>query len=209
MRFFTITSLLTALAIASPIVEYMEPRGNAPDKKDIRIKSVSVSGSGCPAGTVWGDIGEDATLLALTFTKYEVATGKGKTISDARKFCNVRIGLDYPAGWSYTVATTVIRGFADIPKKCSANLNALFYFSGLSGDATCSADIRGYFKGRYTKEAAVGALVWSRCGVKGKEGPLFNVNTAASIDCKQDALLTVDTQDTKFELKLLLQWKKC
>jgi len=40
MRFFAITFFLAALAIASPIVEYVEPRGDAPDKKDIRIKGM-------------------------------------------------------------------------------------------------------------------------------------------------------------------------
>ena len=53
------------------------------------------------------------------------------------------------------------------------------------------------------------ALVWSKCGVKGKEGPLFNVNSEAKIDCKDPAYLGVDTQDTKFVMRLLLQWKKC
>jgi hypothetical protein len=38
---------------------------------------------------------------------------------------------------------------------------------------------------------------------------MFNVNSQASVSCKKDALLGVDTQDTKFEMKMLLQWKKC
>jgi len=46
----------------------------------------------------------------------------------------------------------------------------------------------------------------------GAEGPLFNINSQASVFCTDDAkagLLTVDTQDTKFTVALLLQWKKC
>jgi len=211
MRFFTITSLLAALTIASPIVEYMEPRGDVPDKKDIRIKTVSISGTGCPPGTVWSDVGEDATLLAITYSKFEAATGPGKTITDARKFCNVRIGLDYPAGWSYTVATTVVRGYVKAPKKCSAKLSALYFFSGYKDDAQCSVKFNGPVDKRFVEDTAVSALVWSKCGVKGKEGPLFNVNTDVSVDCKDSdgATIGVDTQDTKFELKLLLQWKRC
>jgi len=207
MRFF-ITTLLAALAIASPIVEYVE-RGNAPDPKEIRIKSVSVFGTGCPPGSVDGSIGEDGTLLALTYVGYEAATGPGMKVTDARKFCNVRVGLDYPAGWSYTVAKTIIRGNVNVPKKCSAKLSALYFFSGSSDDAQCSVTFNGPVDKRYKEETSVDTFVWSKCGVKGKEGPLFNINSDARVTCKEAAVLGVDTTDTKFELKLLLQWKKC
>lgn len=50
------------------------------------------------------------------------------------------------------------------------------------------------------------SLVWSRCGVT---GPLFNVNSQAILTCNKDSFLGVDTQDTKFELKLHLEWEKC
>jgi len=206
---FLITAFLAALAVASPVVEVLQPRTGNPNPKDIKVKSVSVLGTGCPPGSVVGDVGEDGTLLALTFSSYEAATGQGKSSTDARKFCNVRIGLDYPDGWSYTVAKTVIRGYVDVPKKCSAKLSALYYFSGQSNDAECTVKFPGPVTKRYTEEASVSALVWSRCGVKGKEGPLFNVNSDARVDCKENAVLGVDTQDTKFQLKLHLQWKKC
>lgn len=59
---------------------------------------------------------------------------------------------------------------------------------------------------RLTTTIAHDALVWSKCGVT---GPLFNVNSQAILNCNQDAILGVDTQDTKFEMKLHLQWQKC
>ncbi|KAF1849007.1 uncharacterized protein K460DRAFT_268677, partial [Cucurbitaria berberidis CBS 394.84] len=199
---------LAALAVASPLVTNIE-RGDAPDVKDIRIKSVTVFGTGCPPGSVSGDVGENSTLIALTYAAYEAATGQGKSITDARKFCNVRVGLEYPAGWSYTVAKTVIRGYVNVPQKCSASLSALFYFSGSSEDAECSVTFPGGSNKRYTEETSVDALVWSRCGAKDRAGPLFNVNSDARVNCKDAGVLGVDTQDTKFEMQLLLQWKKC
>lgn len=59
---------------------------------------------------------------------------------------------------------------------------------------------------RLTATVPTASLVWSTCGVT---GPLFNVNSQAIITCKQDALLGVDTQDTKFTMLLHLSWKKC
>lgn len=75
--------------------------------------------------------------------------------------------------------------------------------------AKCSRIFKGPFNDDYIQQTAVDTLIWSKCGVKGKEGPLFNVNSEAKIDCKDAAYLGVDTQDTRFEMKLLLQWKKC
>ena len=59
---------------------------------------------------------------------------------------------------------------------------------------------------RLTTSVPTEALVWATCGVT---GPLFNVNSQAIINCKQDAILGVDTQDTKFVMELHLQWKQC
>jgi len=57
-----------------------------------------------------------------------------------------------------------------------------------------------------TAKVATESLVWSTCGVT---GPIFNVNSQATVDCNKDAILSVDTQDTKFHMKLRIQWKKC
>jgi hypothetical protein len=67
---------------------------------------------------------------------------------------------------------------------------------------------KGPYDDTYNIRTDVGqaALVWAKCGAK---GPLFNVNSQAVLTCDKKALLGVDTQDTKFELKLHLQWKKC
>jgi hypothetical protein len=40
------------------------------------------------------------------------------------------LDLEYPVGWSYSVATTTLRGYADIPKHCKATLGALYFWSG-------------------------------------------------------------------------------
>lgn len=83
---------------------------------------------------------------------------------------------------------------------CDSNSNA---------QAFCETTFKGPFDENYKNTVDVNTLVWSKCGKKGKEGPLFNVNSQASVTCTKDAQLGVDTQDTRFEMKLLLQWKKC
>lgn len=84
--------------------------------------------------------------MSLAFSKYVAATGTGQSASDARKNCDVRITLHYPQGWSYTVASTDLRGYARIPSGCSARIGAIFFFSGQTNDvraslAFCSPDL--------------------------------------------------------------------
>jgi len=209
MRFFAITTLLTALAVASPIIDMVERRGDKPNSKEVRVEKVTWAGTGCPPGSVVHDIGEDASVVSLSFSEYVAGTGTGMKATDARKNCNVRMTMSYPEGWSYTVASTILRGWAQIPKDCSANLGATYFFSGEKDDAFCQSTFKGPLAENYKHSAEVDTLVWSKCGKKDKEGPMFNVNSQASVSCKKDALLGVDTQDTKFEMKMLLQWKKC
>lgn len=101
---------------------------------------MSWAGTGCPAGSVAYDIGEDGTVVALSFDKYVAQTGGNAEPKDARKNCNVRMTLDYPAGWSYTVASTILRGGAKIPKNCEAVLGAKYFFSGQTDDVSLVSD---------------------------------------------------------------------
>jgi hypothetical protein len=145
--------------------------------------------------------------------------------------CNVLLDLEYPVGWSYSVATTKLTGYADIPKHCKGTLGALYSWSGRRGQvrtpllnliiftrrsetliresqAMCETSF-GNREGEYVKETAVDAEVWAECSSKGRSGPPFNINTYAKIDCKQSAMLSVDRQETSFGLKFYLNWKRC
>jgi hypothetical protein len=90
------------------------------------------------------DIGEDASVVSLSFSEYVAGTGTGMKATDARKNCNVRMTLNYPPGWSYTVATTILRGGVKIPKDCSANLGATYFFSGENDDVSIDPTVRMY-----------------------------------------------------------------
>jgi hypothetical protein len=74
--------------------------------------------------------------------------------------------------------------------------------------ATCETRFED-FDGTYVKETAVSAEVWAQCNSKGKSVAPFNVNTYAKIDCNKKATLFVDRQDTSFDLKFYLKWRRC
>ncbi|KAF2799797.1 hypothetical protein K505DRAFT_230212 [Melanomma pulvis-pyrius CBS 109.77] len=206
MLFFTLIAAGAALVLATPVRNV--ERQDKPDPSQVYVEKVSWAGTGCPPGSATADIAESGTLVSLGFSKYVAATGTGQSASDARKNCDVKITLHYPQGWSYTVATTDLRGYALIPKSCSARIGANYFFSGQQQDAATNVAFKGPIDNNYrlTTIVPTEALVWSKCGVSGQ---LFNVNTQAVVTCTQNAILGVDSQDTKFEMKLHLEWEKC
>ena len=80
--------------------------------------------------------------MSLSFSNYVAATGTGQKAADARKNCNVRITLKYPSGWSYTVADTVLRGYAKVPATCTGTLGATYFFSGDSNSVCISSYVQ-------------------------------------------------------------------
>lgn len=91
---------------------------------------VSWAGTGCPPHSVDYHLLESATIVSLAFSDYVAATGPKESAKNARKNCDVRVTLHYPQGWSWTVASTDLRGYAQIPEKCSGKVGATFFFSG-------------------------------------------------------------------------------
>ncbi|ORY03030.1 hypothetical protein BCR34DRAFT_492672 [Clohesyomyces aquaticus] len=206
MHFLTIIAALAALATATPVLH--AERADIPDPNSVYVEKVSWVGTGCPPNSASYELAESATVVSLGFSKYVAGTGTGMTAADARKNCDVRITLHYPQGWTWTVATTDLRGYASLPSGCSAKMGATYFFSGQSNDASSMVTFNGPVDNNYRMTTSVPAesLVWATCGVT---GPLFNVNSQVVVTCKTDAYVGVDTQDTKFTMKLHLQWKRC
>jgi hypothetical protein len=69
-------------------------------------------------------------MVSIIFSKYGAQTGGTAQPKDARRNCNVLMDLEYPGGWSYSVATTLLHGQATIPKNCKATLGAQYFWSG-------------------------------------------------------------------------------
>jgi len=205
MKLLAAITSLAAFVAATPIE--LEKR-DTPDPNQVYVEKLTWAGTGCPPGSAAWDIGEGGTVVSLSFSKYVAATGTGQTASDVRKNCNVRMTMHYPQGWTYTIASSDFRGYAKVPKDCSAKLGAQFWFSGQSQTATCNIPFDTPFDDNYmrTTSVATESLVWATCGVT---GPLFNIDSQAVVTCNKDAYLGVDTLDTKFVMKFHLSWKKC
>jgi hypothetical protein len=99
--FFTLTmhclATLTAF-IGAAAAAALQAR-DAP--RSVKIRGISLLGSGCPAGTA--DVQVDATgsLFEATFSEYEVETGPGTFPTDWRKNCKLTINMEFDSGFQY------------------------------------------------------------------------------------------------------------
>jgi hypothetical protein len=77
-------------------------RGDVPEH--VKIKGVSVLGTGCPAGTADVQVDATGTLFEVTFSAYEVETGPGTMPSDWRKNCKLTINMEFTSGFQFVLS---------------------------------------------------------------------------------------------------------
>jgi hypothetical protein len=89
MRFTTLLPILSALGASA----------GAP--RNLRVKDVSVLGSGCPYGSadVWTD--PSNTAIEIRLSEYVVRSGPNTMAADWRKNCKLTLNLEYDSGFSY------------------------------------------------------------------------------------------------------------
>ncbi|OAQ93991.1 glutathione S-transferase [Purpureocillium lilacinum] len=97
----------------------------------VKIKGVSLLGSGCPAGSA--DVQVDATgsLFEATFSEYEVETGPGTRPVDWRKNCKLTLNMEFESGFQFTIVETDMIGFAEIPAGVDGQCTNTFSFTVL------------------------------------------------------------------------------
>lgn len=79
---------------------------------DISINSVTLAGTGCPAGSVHADMAPDGSALTLLFDRF---VGEISPVDRlVRVICDVRLRLKKPRAMSFAFASADIRGFVHL-----------------------------------------------------------------------------------------------
>ena len=107
-----------------------------PPPNEVSISRITSSGSGCPENerSVSFSTSPDRTVLTAGFDKFHVYLGPGVSPRDRSKECDVRVEINYPRGYTFSVVETTYHGFATFDNTVSAALNTTYFFPG--GDAT-------------------------------------------------------------------------
>ncbi|KAL8304543.1 hypothetical protein RB601_007139 [Gaeumannomyces tritici] len=227
--------LLAGLVASAPAPQSSGPK---PPGHEVAIIGIAYAGTGCPAGTVAGQISGDLTYVTLLYDKFVAQAGKNIGATENRKNCQLNVKLRFPQGWQFSIFKADYRGYAQIPRGETGTCKATYYFSGESRQVSSTLTLRGPFDDNYLKTDQLGveSTVWSPCGIEG----LLNINSEVRVTSatKNNVLLTsgilkedlcawkkefcsysqpltmlsasqVDSTDLKFTQVHYLQWQEC
>lgn len=170
----------------------------------------SYGGTGCPAGTARAVVAPDFKSFTMIFDRY-VVNAAGSNSMD-RKNCQILVNLNFPQGWSYSIARMDYRGFYNISAGASGSQQALYYFQGNLAQARLNTVFNGPTSGDYTlsDSLSVNNLVWSPCG--SLSGLNINTSLMARVNPNNPngyAQITTDSVDGSVQTTYALQWQRC
>jgi Domain of unknown function (DUF4360) len=120
-----VSILISSLTLLSlNVVSFSEVQAQPQGFQFARVP-VILSGSGCPPGSAQGILNGDT--VSVIFSKFEALALPPKVVS---KSCNLRVGLDIPAGYKVKLINVKYFGFADVPQGGSADLDVKILFEG-------------------------------------------------------------------------------
>lgn len=192
-----------AIAIASTSA-FAQPNPN-----EVFIRQISYRGTGCPGGTVDHNISLDARAFTLLFDSFVAEAGPGIPLSSGRRNCQLLIDLQFPQGWSYSIATLDYRGYANLEPGTQGEQSATYYFQGSGTSIPLRTTMYGPIAQDYQFRDQLGlsAQIWSQCGAS----RALNINTAVAVRAPRgrQALMTVDSINGEVKQVYGIQWRRC
>ena len=126
-----------ASAEETQIAEQRAPSNSGPLSGDnIKIESVSASGSGCPAGSYTAEVLPEGNALTITFEKYIIEAPPTTTSTLKRLACNLSFRLRTPKNLSYAVASFQYFGYANLAAGMKGSLTANYAWTGFGVNNT-------------------------------------------------------------------------
>ncbi|MGK4005852.1 DUF4360 domain-containing protein [Sorangium sp. So ce1036] len=197
--------ILSFLAALSTVVLASTASAQAPEFT--RLQRVEYRGSACPAGTATIDIVDGKTAFLVTYDVFQAQVGPGIPLTESSKFCNLLLDIEYPKGWTFTVANIAYRGNATLQRGVSARFRARYNFPGersISDDVT----LRGPMLADFELNNPLRMFSWAPCTGR---ATLIATGTAQLLSRNPDStgLVTTEQTDGKFKTKLNLRWRRC
>ena len=177
----------------------------------VTIKEISYGGSGCPAGTVSQNVAGDKKAFTLVFSEFLAEVAPWLPASDARTNCQINLSLEFPQGWTYSVAKFDYRGYAALDPRVTGMHKTTYYFQGQSNDVSFEWDLAGEFDNDYHSRDVISpdALLWSPCDKKRAINIKSDVRVNNSRNRNGFGFMTQDSQDGAILHTFGLRWRRC
>lgn len=185
----------------------------APDS--VKIKNLTVNGSGCPQGSVQRSLAADKKSFTLQFSDYIAEFSRHLPRGEARKFCQLTLQLKVPDGWRFAVASFQYRGFLELDEALRAKHQTTYYFQGQGRTESFSQEMQGpQIRDFYFSESVEAPRrFWSPCASK----RAINIKTSLKIQPRSgfndpDAEGIMGTDVVSGQLarqEWRLEWQRC
>lgn len=159
---------LAKFGIAKPGIAFLAVIMSFPgySVESVRLRGLSLAGSGCPAGSVSAGISSDDGTLELSFAQFVAEVGPGIPLAKSRRFCNLTFILEVPSNQQYAIRDVSYSGYAYLEPKAGVDLKSSFFFAGRPQEVLLEKTVRGSYYGDFAYQALVpeSSLLWSECG---------------------------------------------
>lgn len=169
------------------------------------------SGTGCPQGTIAFAPTESA--FTVLFDSYVASAGVGSSKGEATKFCFIKIPVTVPAGYQIKMESVDYRGYANVTKGASAQIQSWFLITGKGfaslGQSKPTRLVGAQEVDFFRRDVPGGKekSQWSPCGGKFELHLASYVLTAATK--KALAYVAVDSADGAVGLRGGVAMRKC
>lgn len=141
-----------------------EPAPPAPE--GVTVRQFAYAGTGCPAGSLSGELPVGGTTFLLGWETFYAEVGPGLPLSASRKNCQINLDLGYPEGWQYAVKSLSYGGTFNVAAGVSAVVASAFYFQGAADTVRFDHETVGPLVQDFATVDVVAdeELRWSACG---------------------------------------------
>ena len=186
----------------------------APNADEIYIRSVAYAGTGCPEETVSQNISPDRKAVSFLFAEFlaEITAGMSEEerAIQGKKDCELTIDLQYPNGWTYSVASVDYRGFADFDDGVSAQRRTTIKFADDSKNESFSSALIAGFKGDFSFRDTfdIKEEVLAPCGTV--KPLIIKIEAELLADnLESSGFLSLDTLDGEMSHQFGIKWTEC
>jgi hypothetical protein len=210
--------MFAVLALGTAALSLLAPPATVeavpPPPGDVAIRVVKVQGSGCRPGTATVDISGDKEAFTVVYSTYLAEAGPDSKKKDAHRDCRLRIRLDAPRGYSYTISQADYRGYAKLQNGATARQSATYYLEDEREPALKTHSFTGPFDDTWQRTDTTTAAA-SRAFAPCKKNPHLQIRTELSVDPgrsdpRETSYIAMDSTDgTVHKTVYRLQWSRC
>ena len=168
----------------------------------VTVEVLGVAGSGCGPGTANVAMSQDGAAFTVTYGDF-VVLAHG---SDASKTCELTIRVNHPDGYTYGIAETNFRGFAQLDAGSKGTERASYFFASQAPTVHSPHTFSGPMIDNWQAVDQPASVVHGPC----RERRPLTVKAELKVTGKSaTSFMAMDSTDGKVSADFKLSWQKC